>query len=539
MSARLGRLPFCICVFILALTSLTMLGVAQVNVTTYHNDNARTGQNLQETILTTSNVNSTHFGKLFSQPVDGFIYAQPLYVSNAAIPDQGTHNVVYVTTMNDSVFAFDADSNGGSNQQALWQVTFTNPAAGITTVSTTDVDCTVTVTSEIGIMATPVIDLSSNTLYVVARTRESGTFYHRLHALDITTGAEKFGGPVAIQATVSGTGSGSKGGKISFNAQLENPRAGLLLQNGLVYIAWSSLCDHGAYHGWVMAYDVQTLAQTAAWITTANGKRGGIWQSGGGLAGDSSYNTFLAIGNGTFDADTAGSDYGQSITKLAPPSSGTFPVADYFTPYNAITYNSTDLDIGSGGVLLLPDQTIGPFAHLLAQGDKAGNLYLINRDNMGHFNSSNNNQIVQYIPGADAGMYSSPTWWNNYVYISGKGNPIKAFSFNPTTGLISTTPSSQTGATYTYPGSTVSVSANQATNGIVWAVNNATFANPSKNASLHAYDATNLARQLYGSGQNPSRDNPGPAVKFTVPTIANGKVYVATQKSLVVYGLLQ
>lgn len=510
----------------------------QMAVTTYHNDNGRTGQNLQETILTTANVNSTSFGKLFSQPLDGYSYGQPLYVSNVTIPNQGVHNVVYMATMNDSVYAFDADSNTGTNSQPLWQVNFTNPALGITTVPTSDLNnCPDPITTQVGIMSTPVIDTTGNTIYVVARTLENGSFFFRLHALDITTGAEKFGGPVAIQASQQGTGSGSSGGTITFNPQLENQRAALLLQNGLLYISWGSLCDYSQYHGWMIAYDASTLAQTAVWLTTPNGKEGAIWQSGNGPAGDSSYNTFVAVANGDFDADIDGGDYGQSIVKVGPPDNGSFPILDYFTTYDALTYNITDLDIGSSGLTLLPDQN-GPYPHLLIQGDKAGDLFLVNRDQMGAYNSAGDTQIVEYLPAADTGMWSSPAWWNNYIYIGASSDYLKAFTFYPANGLLSTAPTTQTTAKYGYPGTTVSISSNGTTNGIVWALNNGQYKTTTGVASLNAYDATNLGNRLYSSSINSTRDNPGAPIKMTVPTIANGKVYITTQNSLVVYGLL-
>ncbi len=510
---------------------------SQVAVTTYHNDNLRTGQNLQETLLTTANVNSTNFGKLFLQPLDGYSYGQPLYVPNVNIPNSGVHNVAYLATMNDSVYAFDADNNTGSNAQPLWTVNFTDPSDGITVVSSSDVHCTDTVTPEIGIFSTPVIDLTTNTIFVVARTKESGLFYQRLHALDLATGAEKFGGPVTIQATVTGTGSGQKKGKISFNSQLESQRAALLLQNGLVYIAWSSLCDYSSFHGWLMAYNSQTLAQTGVWIATANGSEGGIWQGGDGPAGDSGFNTFLSTGNGTFDGNTDGIDYGESVVKLGPPVSETFPVLDYFTPYNFAAYNALNQDISSSGMLLLPDQT-GPYPHLLVQSDKAGDLFVINRDNMGQFNSTGNTQIVQYIPQITGAMWTAPAWFNSTLFIGGRGDLLKAFPFNAGTGQFSTSPSSTSGMAFGYPGTTPSVSSNQNTNGIVWALNPAGYSNPNSEASLHAYSATNLATQLYTSTKNHTRDNPGAAIKFTVPTIVNGKVYITTQSGLVVYGLL-
>ena len=520
--------------------SLTGTGTTQaalVSIATYHNDNSRTGQNLQETILTTSNVNSTNFGKVFSQALDGYSYGQPLYASSVAIPGKGVHNVVYVATMNDSVYAFDADSNAGSNAQPLWQVNFTNPALGITTVPTSDLNCSTPITPQVGIMSTPVIDTTNNTIYVVVRTLENGEYYFRLHALDTTTGAEKFDGPVAIQASAPGTGSGSSGGNISFNALLENQRSALLLLNGQVYVSFGSLCDYGEYHGWMMAYSASSLDQTAVWLTTPDGKEGAIWQSGNGPAADSSNNIFVAVANGSFDIDISGSDYGQSIVKVGPPAGGGFPVLDYFTTYDALTYNLTDLDIGSSGVTLLPDQT-GPYPHLLVQGDKAGDLFLINRDAMGLYDPHDDSQIVQYLPEAETGMWSSPAWWNNYVYIGGGGDYLKAFSFNPTTGLLSGMPLSQSVAKYSYPGTTVSISSNGTSNGIVWALDNGAYKSPTGVAVLNAYDATNLGQLLYSTSMNSARDNAGVPVKMTVPTIANGKVYVTTQNALAVYGLL-
>ena len=511
---------------------------AQVSVTTYHNDNGRTGQNLQEVTLTTTNVNANTFGKLFSQSVDGYSYSQPLYMPNVAIPNNGTHNVVYVATMNDSVYAFDADSNTGTNAQPLWKVNFTNPSLGITTISTSALHCPDAITTHVGIMSTPVIDPTTNTLYVLVRTVETGTYFQRLHALDITTGAEKFGGPVAIVATATGSGKGSREGVITFNPLLEGQRSALLLQNGLVYISWASLCDYGSYHGWVMAYNAQTLTQSAVWLTTPDGEEGGIWQSGNGVAGDASFNTFVATGNGTFDVDTGDSDYGQSVVKVGPPSGGGFPILDYFSPYNGTTYNITDLDVGSSGLTLLPDLT-GAYPHLLVQGDKAGDLYVINRDSMGQNNSNNNNQIVQSIPDATKGMWSSPSWWNNYIYVDGQADSIKAFSLDPLTGLLSTKPASKTAAAFGYPGTTVSISSNGTTNGIVWALNNSSYKTTTGQATLIAYNATNLAKQLYSSKTKATRDNPGAAIKFSVPTVANGKVFIMTQKSLVVYGLLK
>jgi hypothetical protein len=505
---------------------------AQVSVTTFHNDNARDGQNLNETILTPANVNANLFGLLFVQPVDGYVYAQPLYVPNLQIAG-GTHNVVFVATENDSVYAFDADANTGANASPLWQVSFINPAAGITTLSSqNDVGCA-DITPQIGITGTPAIDLTSNTLYVVVNTKENGVFFQRLHALNITSGAESFGGPVVIQATAPGTGDGNAGGQLAFDPLMNNQRPGLLLLNGLVYISWASHCDITPYHGWVMAYNAQSLQQVAVWNATPNGSDGGVWESGAGPAADSSGYVYLATGNGTFDLNTAGQDAGDSILKFGSPSGGSLPMLDYFTPYNQLILAENDTDLGSGGVVLLPDQPAGsPIPHLLVEMGKEGSLYLVNRDSMGHFNSSGDTQIVQWLPGILGGLWATPAFWNNTLYLGGTNDSLQAFSFNANnSGLLSTAPVSASPETYGYPGPTPSISANGNTNGILWALEE-----DSSSAILHAYDATNLANELFSTASNPQQ-TPGPPVKFAVPTIANGKVYAGSATQLAVYGL--
>lgn len=509
---------------------------AQVKVTTYHNDNSRTGQNLQETILTLANVNKTSFGKLFSYLVQGYVYAQPLYLQNVNIPGKGIHNVVFVATERDIVYAFDADSNSGSNASPLWVANFTNPTKGINAVSSSEIGCGDLV-PVIGITGTPVIDTTTNTIYVVAKTKEKGQFFQRLHALDVTTGTEKFGGPKVIQAQVKGSGDG--GTMVTFDPRMEAQRPGLLLQNGQILIGWASHCDIPVYYGWIMAYDAQTLAQVAVWNATPNAGFGGIWQSGGGLAGDINFNTYFATGNGAFDVGPQGgngSDYGDSIVKLAPPSGGSFPVADYFTPDDQSSLDPSDTDLGSGGSVLLPDQPAGsPHAHLLAQSGKEGTLYLINRDAMGKYNPNNNNLAVQTIPGANGGMWSSPAWWNNTLYIGGQFDNLKAFSFDVAMGKFNASPSSQSSISYAFPPPTPSISANGNSNAILWAIE-ARHVNSSLSAVLHAYDATNLATELFNSTQGRG-NGAGAAVKFAVPTIANGKVYVGTVSRLNVYGL--
>ncbi len=500
-------------------------------VATQHNDNNRTGQNLNETILNPTNVNVNQFGQLFSQTLDGYVYAQTLYVPNVSIPGQGTHNVVYVATEHDSVYAFDADANLPS----LWHTSFINAAKGITTLSSNDVGCSDLV-PEIGITGTPAIDTTSGTLYVVSNTKQNGKFFQQLHALDITTGAEKFGGPILINAKVKGTGDGSVNGYVHFDPLKNHQRPGLLLQNGSVYIGWASHCDIGPYHGWVMSYDSQTLRQNGVWNSTPNAGLGGFWSGGSGIAADSSNNLYVASGNGMFDVNTGGRDYGDSIIKLSPPTNDRFKVADYFTPYDQGSLYNGDVDLGSGGVLLLPDQ-VGPYPHLLVESGKEGTIYLISRDNLGHYNPNNNDQIVQSLNTAIGGVWGMPAWWNNNIYFGGQYDYLKAYSFNPSTELLSTNPTSESGTYYSYPGPTPSISANGTTNGIAWTLQT-DGTGPNGAAILHAYDATNLANELYNTTQNASRDTPGGAVKFTVPTIANGKVYVPAVDVLNIYGIL-
>ena len=508
---------------------------AQVSVTTSRNDNSRDGQNLNETILTPQNVNVNGFGKLFTQSVDGYVYAQPLYVPNVAIPGLGTHNVIYVATEHDSVYAFDADNNTGLNASPLWQTSFINPAKGITTVSSSDVSCGDLI-PEIGITSTPVIDLSSNTMYLIAKTKENGSFFQRLHAIDITTGAEKPNSPVVIKGAVKGTGDGSQNGVVKFDPLKEAQRPGLLLVNSTIYVAWASHCDNGPYHGWVMSFDEATLTLHIVGNTTPNGGLGGIWQSGVGLATDGSY-IFFATGNGTYDGPSGGRDFGDSVIKIPAAVKQPRPY-DYFTPYDQQNFFDDDTDVGSGGVLLLPDQGQGsPHQHLLVQVGKSGSIYLINRDHMGYYNPNNNHQIVQDQENAIGGLWAGPAWWNNNVYFGGSGDNLRQYTFNPTSGLLSTSAFAATSTYFGFPGPTPSISANGTNDAIVWAIETDNYGSDGPSV-LHAYDATNVATELYNTSQNSSRDQAGGAVKFTVPTIANGKVYVPAVQELDVYGLL-
>ena len=533
--SKLARPLVYLCVLV-CLFALVQALPAQESVLTYHYDNTRSGQDTQETVLTPTNVNSSQFGKLFSVGVDGYVYAQPLYVANLTIAG-GTHNVLFVATEHDSLYAIDADSGA-----IYWQQSFINPAAGITTVPNGDAACTDLV-PEIGITSTPVIDASSNTIYVLAKTKENGSYVQRLHALDLATHAEKFGGPVAIQATVNGTGDGSSGGKVSFDPLRQHNRPGLLLENGHIVIAWASHCDIGPYHGWVMSYNASTLAQEAVLNTSPNGGLAGIWMAGDGLAVDASGNLYFSTGNGTYDGTTG---FGDSLVKLAPPANGTFAVTDWFTPFNQGSLNGGDTDVGSGGVLLLPDLPAGmPHQHLLVQMGKEGKIYLIDRDKMGKFCStctSSDTQIVQEIAGASAGIWGAPAYWNGSVYWGGgndglSADSLKAFSFNANnSGLLSTLPTSTSAKQFGFSTAAPVISANGTSNGILWILDNSSY-HSSCCQVLYAYDATNLGSMLYNSSQAAgSRDVPGGAVKFTAPIVANGKVYVGSQASVTAYG---
>ncbi len=534
-----------------------------VDVLTSHNDLARTGDNLNETQLTPANVNTNTFGQLFSYQVDGQIYAQPLIKSNVTILGMGVHDVVYVATENDSVYAFDADTNSGSNASPLWQDSFTNPSAGITTVPSTATNSG-DILPAIGITATPVIDPSTNTLFVVTKTQEvraDGThFVQKLHALDLSTGAEKFGGPTTLGDTmqnggpdqgytdvtpisVPGTGDGTNGTTVRFNALRENERSGLVLSGGVVYLSFTSHSDQAPYHGWVVGFSATTLQMVSVFNTTPNGSDGAVWMSGDAPAVDASGNLYFATGNGTFDASPAGPDYGDSVVKLSgsPGANGQLTPLDYFTPHDQATLSSEDLDQGSGGVLLLPDQP-GPTPHLLVQAGKNGRVYLINRDtgSMGEFNP-NTDKVVQALPnGTITGSYDAPAYFNNgsqqLIYFLGPNDVLKSFSLaNGQLSLFA-----QSGQQFGFPGSTASISANGTQNGIIWVLDNTLNGTEDHPASgpavLHAYDATTL-QELYNSNMV-SSDQLGDAVKFTVPTVANGKVYVGTQTGLYVFGLL-
>ena len=497
-----------------------------------------------------SNVNSTQFGKLFSQSVTGQVYAQPLYVPSLTI-NGAAHNVLIVATEGDYVYAFDADSNTGANATYLWRAnvidTAHGAASGATPVPYTTVNCT-DMQPQSGISSTPVIDTSVGTIYVEAESLEGGNVVHRLHALDITTGNEKSFGPVVINALpngVPGTGDGSSGGVLQFDNLTQHNRPGLLLFNGTIFVGFASHCDNGPYHGWLFAYSESSIARLAYFNTTPYGGLGGFWSSGAGLAADSSGNMFLVTGNGSYDTNNPAIDYGDSILKMTY-ASGAFTVADYFTPYNQSSLAGGDTDLGSGGVLLLPTQP-GTYPNELVEMGKQGTMYLVSRDTMtstpAHYcnGCSSDPEIVQESSaGQFAGMWSMPAYWNNAVYFAGSGGPLTAIPLS--SGTLNYSSITTSSPTFGFPGATPSISANGTTNGIVWLIDSSQYGSPGPGpgpAILHAFNATSVSTELYNSTQAASgRDTAGNAVKFSVPTVTNGKVYVGATGEVDVYGLL-
>jgi hypothetical protein len=525
---------------ILSVTNHTSNSSGFAGVFTQHNDNFRTGQNVNETTLTPALVKSTTtFGKKFAQVIDGYAYAQPLYQPNVTIGGTA-HNVVFVATENDSVYAFDADSNTGANANPLWHAnlidTAHGAAAGAAPVTNNQVGCGDLI-PKIGITSTPVIDPSTGTIFVETKSVEGSNYIHRLHAIDITTGNEKFSGPATITASVN-----VPGGTVTFDGLHHLNRPSLLWLNGLIYIAYASHCDNTPYHGWLFAYDAASLSQKATFLTTpeatSNGGLAGFWMSGAGVAADSDANIFITTGNGDFDTTNIPAKLlGDTVMKLFF-NGASIALVDYFTPFNQGSLDGGDTDLGSGGVLLLPDQP-GVNPHQLVQVGKAGTIYVINRDQFTAFNlhycktncNNKNGQIAQELPGAVGGLWSAPAYWNNSVYFLGVGDSLKSFAL--TNGAFPATFTVSSGSAFGYPGATPSISSNGTLDGIVWAIS--TGGGP---AVLHAYDPANGLASLYSSAAQGATDAAGPSVKFAVPTIANGKVFVGTQTELDVYGAL-
>jgi hypothetical protein len=516
------------------------VAAAGTSVTTYHNDNARDGWNSSETVLTPQTVNATTFGKLRELPVDGKVDAQPLYVSSLSVAGQ-THNVLITVTEHGSAYAFDAD--GGSQ---LWQVS----TLGTNETTSDDHGCS-QITPEIGITDTPVIDRGYGTngaVFLVAMSKDTqGAYHQRLHALDLTTGAELAGSPSEIQAAYPGTGYGSSNGMQVFAPGQYAERVGLLLMNGQIYMAWTSHCDQDPYTGWLMAYSESTLQQTGVFNMTPNGPssphyangEGSVWMSGAGLGGDTQGNIFFLDANGTFDATLDGSgfpaqgDFGNSFMKIST-SGNKLTAADYFATYNTQSESAADEDLGSGGSMLLPDlvDAGGTTRHLAVGAGKDTNIYVVDRDNMGKFNSSSNNSVYQEVPnGLGGGVFSAPAYFNNTVYYAAVGDHLKAFPV--TQARLATTPAAQSANTFSFPGATPSISSNGTQNGIVWAIESQGAA-----GVLHAFDPTNLASELYDSNQAPGNRDHFSYNKYVPPMIANGKVFVGTTNSVAVFGLL-
>ena len=503
---------------------------AGTDVLTYKNDLSRSGQNLSESTLTPANVTAASFGLLRNLPVDGKVDAQPLYVSRLSVSGS-QHNVVFAATEHDSVYAFDADTGS-----VLWQVTLLG--AGETLSDTRG--CS-QVTPEIGVTSTPVIDRSAGahgTLYAVAMSKDASSNYHqRLHALDLTTGAELLTGPVEITAAYPT----AAGGASMFSPGQYEERAALLLSNGTIYTSWTSHCDIPPYFGWIIAYSASTLSRTAVLNVAPNsgGVGPAIWMSGGGPAADSAGNIYLLTANGAFETAMdangfpSGQDYGNSFLKIST-AGGSLSVADYFTMYNEVAESAVDEDLGSGGAMLLPDlaDSSNTVRHLMIGAGKDGNIYVVNRDSMGKFNSSGNSQIWQQVSGAlTSSVYSTPAYFNATVYYGDMGAALKAFAIS--NARLAAAPQSQSAVQFAFPGTAPSVSANGTSNAIVWAHEN------TDPAVLHAYDAANLAHELYNSNQAAgNRDHFGTGNKFITPTVADGKVFVGTIGGVAVFGLL-
>ena len=517
---------------LLSISGLSFLAASafsQTPVLTYHNDSYRTGWNYHETTLTPANVNSTGFGKLFVMPADGIVDAEPLYVPKLTIGGT-THNVVYVATENDTLYAYDADVSGSP----LWQVSLLK--AGETPSDSRGCG---QVYPQIGITATPAIDPTvgaHGTIYVVAMSKDaSGNYYQRLHALDLTTGAEELNGPVTVEASYPGTGDGSVNGMVVFNPAQYKERPGLLITDGAVVTTWSSHCDIRPYTGFVITYSKRNLKQLSVLDFTPNGEEGCVWQSGSGPSADKSGNIYFLAANGTFDTTlNAGGfptkgDYGNAFMKLSN-TNNKLAVADYFTMYNTVSESNSDTDLGSGGAMLLPDllDAAGKTRTLAVGAGKDSNIYVVDRANLGKFSPTTNNNYQELTGVVKGGAWSSPAYYYHNIYFGGVNDYIRAFTF--TNGLFAA--ASTTTHKFGYPGATPSVSSNNTTNAILWATEN------TSPAVLHAYDATNLATEFYNSSQAGSRDQFGNGNKFITPMIANGKVYVATQTGVGVLGLL-
>jgi hypothetical protein len=517
------------CGAVVTFTLITIAAGSQVTTSQY--DNFRSGATLNEKLLSPLNVNAKQFGKLGGFKVDGAVYAQPLFLPKVDIPGKGTHDVLFVATEHDSVYAFDATR---PSDPPLWQVSFLDKTRGVVPVSEDDAQCPF-IRPEIGITSTPVIDLKTGTLYVLARTKirhtgGSDEYFQHLHALAITTGVEKFGGPKLITASVPGRGAGRSNRQVDFDPLHENPRAALTLANNSVYLTWASSCDVDPYHGWVIAYDPQTLAQKAVLNVDPDGSEGGIWLSDTGPAVDSEGNLYVPTGNGTFDATSGGRDYGDSVLKLDGSS---LAVRDYFTPFDQADILAGDSDVGSSGPTLLPDQP-GPHRHLLLQPTKHSILYVIDRDQMGKFHAESD-AIPQRIRMTGEG-FGAMAYWNGHAYFAASDDVLRDYAIK--NGQLTLTASSA--MKFANPVATPTVSSDANRNAIVWAIATKIWNSPDTTpAVLYAFDAAKLGQPIYTSEQNSQRDRATVATRFAIPVVVNGRVYFGARGEVEVYGLLK
>lgn len=518
-----------------ATLKLSVTAASIPDVTTFHYDNTRQGQNTQETLLTLANVNASTFGKTAFYTTDGKVDAQPLFAANVPVNATTTENLVYVASEHDTVYAFSPATG-----QQVWSTSILLPGE-----QTSDPHGCYQISPEIGITATPVIDRRQGphgTIFVVGMSIDASNIYHqRLHALDLATGAELPGSPTDITASYPGTGESSDSGLVTFDPGQYAERAGLLLVNGAIYLGFTSHCDQQPYQGWVMGYSESTLQQTSMINVTPNGGEGSIWMSGYGMAADAAGNIYFLDANGSFSGNVTPSgiptdmDYGNAIMKLNS-TNGSLAVTDFFQPYNTISESGNDIDLGSGGGMLLPDlaDAAGNVHHLIVGAGKDTNIYIANRDNLGRYNSASNASLYQELPSAlPGGAWSGPAYFNNTVYYAGVNDNLRAFPI--ANALLATAPSSVSATVFGYPGTTPTISANGSTNGIVWAVEDGT----GSPGVLHAYDAANLTHELYNSNQAPNgRDSFGIGNKFITPMEVNGNVYVGTPTGVTVFGLL-
>jgi len=510
--------------------SVTQLRVGKTAVWTHHNDNFRSGLNLTETALTPANVAPATFGKLAAFSAQGYVYAQPLYVPNVSMTGDRISNLLIVATEHDQLYAFDVDS-----KTVAWHVDYLASGPNVSTLTPDDVVGCNDIVPEIGITGTPVIDTLSNTVYVLVRTKEVvggvTAFYQRLHAVSLSTGEESL--PPTV---VTGPPPGYAGtGTAAFDPALNNQRAALLLANNQVYIAWASHCDVGPYVGWLMSFDKTTLLPTAYWTPVPYSSAGGIWLSGGGPSVDENGDIYLPVGNGN-GADVIGvnGNYGNSFVRLHWSATNGFSVVDYFTPFNYQMMDDEDWDFGSGSAVLLPYQKGEPHSHLIVVRDKSGLLYVLDRDNLGQWHPNDNNQAVQTFDGWGNGL-STPLFWNDTVYVAGGGAELAAFTFDPATQQFNPVAQSYLSYSLDSRGSTPSLSANGNRNAILWMI---TDYKNGKRAVLHAVDPSNVANEFYNSSMMPDRDTAGAGVKFVVPTVADGLVFVGAQNEVDMYGLL-